>query len=133
VGLRPVALELGSISGTIVCADADLERAAPRCVSSAFRRAGQVCTSTQRLFVEDAVFDRFISMLVDATKALTVGDPRDPETAVGPMVSEAEARRAEQWIAEAVQEGARSYIAGPARCAARSDDSHGTGPEMKVM
>ncbi len=106
VGLRPVALELGSISATIVCADADLERAAPRCVSSAFRRAGQVCTSTQRLFVEDAVLERFTALLVEATRAVKVGDPRDPDTVVGPMISEVEARRAEQWIGEAVQDGA---------------------------
>src|SRR5262249_40939969 len=51
VGLRPVALELGSISPTIVCEDADLDRAAARCTASGFRRAGQMCTSTQRLFV----------------------------------------------------------------------------------
>ena len=106
VGLRPVALELGSISATIVCGDADLERAVPRCVSSGFRRAGQVCTSTQRLFVEDTAIDRFTTLLVDATRAVKVGDPRDPDTVVGPMISEAEARRAEEWIAEAVNDGA---------------------------
>src|SRR5918995_382791 len=53
VGLRPITLELGSISAAIVCDDADLERAAPRCVAAGFRRAGQVCTSLQRLFVQD--------------------------------------------------------------------------------
>jgi succinate-semialdehyde dehydrogenase/glutarate-semialdehyde dehydrogenase len=106
VGMRPVALELGSISATIVCGDADLERAAPRCVTSGFRRAGQVCTSTQRLFVDESIVDRFTMLLVDAARAVKVGDPRDPETAVGPMISEAEARRAESWIAEAVRDGA---------------------------
>ena len=107
VGLRPVALELGSIAGTIVCEDADLKRAAVRCANSAFRRAGQACTSTQRLFVDDKVLDRFLPLFIDATRQLKVGDPHDADTAVGPMISEAEATRAEEWIREAVARGAR--------------------------
>jgi succinate-semialdehyde dehydrogenase/glutarate-semialdehyde dehydrogenase len=105
-GLRPIVLELGSISPTIVCADADLDRAAVRCAASAFRRAGQVCTSTQRLFVDRAVERPFLERLVAATASLRVGDPRDPRTDVGPMISEQEARRAEAWIQEAVDAGA---------------------------
>ncbi|MBI4472667.1 MAG: aldehyde dehydrogenase family protein, partial [Acidobacteria bacterium] len=107
VGLRPIALELGSIAATIVCEDADLERATPRCVNSAFRRAGQACTSVQRLFVHESVMDRFAGMLVDATRALRVGNPHDTETVVGPMISVSEAERAERWIGEAVQLGAK--------------------------
>ena len=107
VGLRPIALELGSIAATIVCEDADLERAAPRVANSAFRRAGQACTSTQKLFVHEQVFGRFVDLFLAATRALKVGDPRDPTTAVGPMISEQDARRAEAWIAEAVVAGAR--------------------------
>jgi len=107
VGLRPIALELGSIAGTIVCEDADLDRAAARIASSAFRRAGQACTSTQKLFVHEAIFDPFVDRFVGATRALVVGDPHDPATAVGPMISEQEARRAESWVAEAVADGAR--------------------------
>ncbi|HEY3159376.1 MAG TPA: aldehyde dehydrogenase family protein [Vicinamibacterales bacterium] len=107
VGLRPIALELGSIAGTIVCEDADLDRAASRIANSAFRRAGQACTSTQKLFVHEAIFDRFVDRFVNATRALVVGDPHDPATAVGPMISEQEARRAESWVAEAVADGAR--------------------------
>ncbi len=134
VGLRPVALELGSISATIVCDDADLKRAAPRCVSSAFRRAGQVCTSTQRLFVHEAVFDRFLELLVRETTQLAVGDPRDPRTVVGPMISEDEARRAEAWIHEAVAEGARVACGGARRGAVLEPTILvGTRPEMRVM
>jgi succinate-semialdehyde dehydrogenase/glutarate-semialdehyde dehydrogenase len=105
-GLRPVVLELGSISPTIVCEDADLARAASRCAASAFRRAGQVCTSTQRLLVDRRVETAFTARLIAATAALRVGDPRDPATDVGPMINEAEARRAEAWIAEAIAAGA---------------------------
>jgi acyl-CoA reductase-like NAD-dependent aldehyde dehydrogenase len=107
VGLRPVALELGSISPTIVCEDADLDRAAARCTASGFRRAGQMCTSTQRLFVHADVVGPFTARLVQAVRALKVGDPHDPATDVGPMISEREAVRAESWVREAVAGGAR--------------------------
>jgi len=107
VGLRPVALELGSISPTIVCEDADLDRAATRCAASRFRRAGQMCTSTQRLFVHSDVVEAFTLRLVQAVRALKVGDPHDAATDVGPMISEREAVRAESWVREAVAGGAR--------------------------
>jgi succinate-semialdehyde dehydrogenase / glutarate-semialdehyde dehydrogenase len=112
VGLRPVALELGSISPTIVCEDADLDRAASRCAASGFRRAGQMCTSTQRLFVHADVVEAFTTRLVQAVSALHVGDPRDPATDVGPMISEREAARAESWVREAVAGGARLVAGG---------------------
>ncbi len=107
VGLRPVALELGSIAASLVCHDGDLDRAAPRIANSAFRRAGQACTSTQRLFVDRRVVDAFAEKFSAAVAALRVGNPEDPETAIGPMISEAEAIRAEQWVHEAVAQGAR--------------------------
>jgi len=107
VGLRPVALELGSVSATIVCKDADLRRAVQRCVNSAFRRAGQACTSIQRLYVDEAVSQEFLGLLIERTSKLTVGDPHDPRTEIGPMISEGEAKRAEMWIQEAVADGAR--------------------------
>jgi succinate-semialdehyde dehydrogenase/glutarate-semialdehyde dehydrogenase len=133
VGLRPVALELGSISGTIVCDDACLERAAPRCVAAGFRRAGQVCTSIQRLYVQDTVIDRFTALIVEETKKVAVGNPRHPSTVVGPMISEAEAQRAEQWIAEAVRGGAR-IVHGGRRDGALLEPTilMGTRREMKV-
>ena len=106
VGLRPLVLELGSISPTIVCEDADLARAASRCAASAFRRAGQVCTSTQRVLVHRSIEPEFRRRLTAAAAALVVGDPRDPRTDVGPMISEREAMRAESWVCEAVAAGA---------------------------
>ena len=105
MGLRPVALELGSIAATLVCDDADLQRAATRCVQSAFRRAGQACTSIQRLFVDRKVIDAFVPRLLDAARALEVGDPHDRATVIGPMISERDATRAESWVQEAVAAG----------------------------
>jgi len=134
VGLRPVALELGSIAATIVCDDADLERAATRCANSAFRRAGQACTSVQRLFVDEKVVEEFLGLFVAATRRLKVGDPHDPNTIVGPMISESEARRAQDWVEEAVQQGAR-IVEGGRRDKALLYPTILTDvrPEMRVM
>jgi len=112
IGLRPCALELGSIAATIVCEDANLERAAPRIAHAGFRRAGQACTSTQRLFVHEDVLERFTTLLVAAIGKLQVGDPHDADTIVGPMISEAEAMRAESWVTQAVAQGARVVLGG---------------------
>jgi succinate-semialdehyde dehydrogenase/glutarate-semialdehyde dehydrogenase len=106
IGLRRSSLELGSISSTIVCDDADLDRALPRCVNAGFRKAGQVCTSVQRLYVQRGIADRFAEMLVARVRAAGVGDPYDPATVVGPMIAQREAERAERWIGEAVSGGA---------------------------
>jgi succinate-semialdehyde dehydrogenase/glutarate-semialdehyde dehydrogenase len=111
-GLRRTTLELGSISSTIVCEDANLAWAVPRCVRASFRKAGQVCTSVQRLHVQRGVLDRFLEMLVAETAAARVGDPYAADTMVGPMISEAEAERAERWVQEAVSQGARLVLGG---------------------
>ena len=111
-GLRRCQLELGNISATIVCADADLDRAVAKCAAIAFRKAGQVCTSLQRLFVHEHVIEALAAKLVAAAEAMTVGDPRDPATVVGPMIDVREAERAEAWVQEAVGEGARVLTGG---------------------
>lgn len=134
VGLRPIALELGSIAATIVCADADLDRAVPRVVNSAFRRAGQACTSTQRLFVQRPVLEAFVEKLRPAVAAVVVGDPRNADTVLGPMISDAEAARAEAWVREAVAAGAR-LVAGGTRRGAVLDPTVliDVTPDMKVL
>jgi acyl-CoA reductase-like NAD-dependent aldehyde dehydrogenase len=112
IGLRRSQLELGSISSTIVCEDADLLRAVPRCVNASFRKAGQVCTSVQRLYVQKSIVEGFVASLVEATKKARVGDPRDAATLVGPMISVREAERAAAWVDEAVAQGARLVCGG---------------------
>ena len=112
IGLRRSQLELGSISSTIICEDADLARAVPRCVNASFRKAGQVCTSVQRLYVHHAILDGFVNSLVEATKKARIGDPTDPATLVGPMISIREAERASAWVDEAVAQGARMVCGG---------------------
>ncbi len=109
-GLRPVLLELGNSSPNIVCADANLDRAALLCGKRAFTAAGQACISVQRILVDETCWDSFVPRLVGVVQGLKVGDPRLPDTDVGPMISEREAVRAEQWVAEAVQSGGRVLI-----------------------
>lgn len=123
-GLRGVQLELGSIASTIVCHDADIAMAIPKIVNAGFRKAGQVCTSVQRLLVDRRVSERFIPEFVAAVGKMRAGDPSDPATLVGPMISEHHARRAESWVAEAVEGGAEILCGGR---------RHGTVMEPTVL
>jgi acyl-CoA reductase-like NAD-dependent aldehyde dehydrogenase len=111
-GLKRLTLELGNNSGTMVEPDANLEKAIPRCVVSAFANAGQVCISLQRLYVHEAIAERFIPEFVRQTEALKVGNPIDPEMDVGPLISDEAADRAERWIHDAIKEGARRLTGG---------------------
>ncbi len=111
-GLKRVTLELGNNSGTIVEPDADLDKAVPRCVVSAFANSGQICISLQRLYVHEQVAREFIDRFVKATAALKVGNPLDRDCDVGPLISTGAAEKAEQWIQEAVAEGARCLVGG---------------------
>ena len=97
-GLRRTQLELGSISATIMCADADLDRSVPLCANAAFRKAGQVCTSVQRVIAHARVAADLADLLRKRVAAIRPGDPRDPGTGVGPLIAPAEARRARSWI-----------------------------------
>lgn len=133
-GLRRTQLELGNISATIVCEDADLDWATPRCINAAFRKAGQVCTSVQRLYVQAAIAERFTERLAEETRRAKVGNPKDGDTLVGPMIDLSEAERAEAWVGEAVNGGAR-IVAGGERDGVLYHPTVliGVDPEMRVM
>ena len=111
-GLRGTQLELGSIASTIVCLDANFELAIPKIINAAFRKAGQVCTSVQRLLIDRRALESFVPQFVAAVKATKAGDPSDPSTIIGPMITREHAERAESWIAEAVAKGARVLCGG---------------------
>lgn len=112
VGLRRTQLELGSISSTIVCQDARFETAVPKVVAGSFRKAGQVCTSVQRLYVHEDVVDAFTESLLADLAPRRVGDPTEPDTFVGPMIDEDQARRVERWITSACEAGAQLLVGG---------------------
>ena len=111
-GLRRTQLELGSIASTIVCADADFDKAIPKIANAGFRKAGQVCTSVQMLFVEESAVDEVTARLCREIDKMPVGDPRNPETRIGPMIDGSQAERAEGWIREACSAGAKLLYGG---------------------
>lgn len=106
-GLKKLAMDLGGNAPVIVMADADLEAAVEACVSGAFWAAGQNCIGTQRLLIERPAYDAFRDAFVARTAALRPGDPTKENTDLGPMISEAAARRAEDLVERAIQSGAR--------------------------
>jgi acyl-CoA reductase-like NAD-dependent aldehyde dehydrogenase len=85
--VKPLTLELGGKNANIVFADADLERAAASAPGAAFDNAGQDCCSRSRVLVQRGAFDRFMELLEPAVKNFTVGDPVDPASAMGPLIS----------------------------------------------
>lgn len=105
-GIKKVTLELGNNSATIIESDADIEKAAARCVVSAFSNSGQVCISLQRIYVNKAIYEQFAKSFVEKTKALVVGDPMDKTCDVGPMIDSKELVRIDSWVKEAVNLGA---------------------------
>jgi acyl-CoA reductase-like NAD-dependent aldehyde dehydrogenase len=85
--IKRVTLELGGKSANVVFADADLERAAAAAPYAVFDNAGQDCCARSRVLVERSAYDRFIELLVEATRGVRVGDPRDERTEMGPLIS----------------------------------------------
>ena len=111
-GKKRVTLELGGNAGVIIHHDADLEYAAERCTTGGFSYAGQSCISVQRIFVHASVMEGFLAAFLPRVERLKTGDPLDEATDVGPMISEADAQRAEEWINEAIAAGARLLCGG---------------------
>jgi len=111
-GRKKVALELGGNAAVIVHEDANLDFAASRIATGGFVNAGQVCISVQRVLIHRPVYDRLVEKILAATKALKVGDPRDPETDIGPMIDHVKAEQTYKRVQEAVKQGARILTGG---------------------
>jgi len=111
-GTKRVALELGGNAAVIIEPDADLAWAAARCAVGGFTYAGQSCISTQRIFVHESVYTRFLDVFVQRVRQLNVGDVLDEKTDVGPLISADVAERVERWIGEAVASGAEIALGG---------------------
>jgi acyl-CoA reductase-like NAD-dependent aldehyde dehydrogenase len=111
-GKKRVVLELGGNAGVVICADANLEYAADRCVMGGFGYAGQSCIAVQRILVEESAYEKFISALVARAQKLKVGNVLEESTDVGPLISEEAARRVMQWIEEALRDGAKIACGG---------------------
>ena len=87
--IKRVTLELGGKSANVVFADADLEQAAAAAPYAVFDNAGQDCCARSRILVERSAYDRFVELLIDATRGVKVGDPEDDATEMGPLISAA--------------------------------------------
>jgi acyl-CoA reductase-like NAD-dependent aldehyde dehydrogenase len=111
-GRKRVVLELGGNAGCVVDADWDLDDAIRRILIGAFYQSGQSCISVQRIYVHAARYDAFVAKFVPAVKGLRMGDPRDEETFIGPLISEEDAIRLVSWMESAVARGARLLTGG---------------------
>jgi acyl-CoA reductase-like NAD-dependent aldehyde dehydrogenase len=111
-GKKGVVLELGGNAACIVDEDADLDDACARMIIGAFYQTGQSCIGVQRVLIHEKVYDAFKEKFVAATKALKMGNPKDEDTFIGPMISEKEAKRLDGWIQSAVKNGATLLCGG---------------------
>lgn len=111
-GKKKVTLELGGNAGVIIEPDADLDIAAQRCATGGFGYAGQTCISVQRVLVHHSVADAFTTKLLLQVARLKAGDPADETTTIGPLIDPAATQRVENWIEEAVSQGARVLLGG---------------------
>ena len=111
-GRKKVVLELGGNAAVIVDEGADIEVAAERVATGGFSYAGQSCISVQRVFVHEQVWDSWLAAFLPRVDALGVGDPMDERTAVGPLISEGDVDRVDEWVREAVGQGATVLCGG---------------------
>ena len=96
--IKRVTLELGGKSANVVFGDADLEVAARAAPAAVFGNAGQDCCARSRILVEQSVFDRFVDLLVESTGLMRVGDPQDPATEMGPLVSSEQRAKVSTYV-----------------------------------
>jgi succinate-semialdehyde dehydrogenase/glutarate-semialdehyde dehydrogenase len=115
VDLKRVILELGGKDPLIVLDDADLAEAARFAAWNGFRNAGQVCVSTERIFVQDGVADQFMELLVKEAGTAVVGDGLEKETTLGPMVNARQREHVLEQLQEAVRAGAKVLAGGGSR------------------
>ena len=133
-GTKMVALELGGNAPVIIDESADMERSLSRTTAAAFAYSGQVCISAQRIYVHEALADKWTDEFVARSSTLKRGDPLDEETQSSAMIDEKSAKRAESWVREAIENGAE-LLCGSNRDGAFFDATilANTNPEMRVV
>ncbi|SFO23838.1 aldehyde dehydrogenase family protein [Nitrosospira briensis] len=113
--LKRLELELGGNNPFVVLEDADLERAVEAAIFGKFLHQGQICMSTNRFIIEDSVHDAFLERFVDRVSKLKVGDPKAPNTMIGPVINQAQLNGLRRRIEDAVSSGARQVAGGEAQ------------------
>lgn len=108
--LKKLYLELGGKNPNIIFDDANLEECVETTIRSSFSNQGEICLCGSRILVQEGIYERFMKLFVERTRNLVVGDPRDPKTNIGALVSKEHREKVESYIALAVQEGGSSFV-----------------------
>ena len=108
----PNTLELGGKSPTVILADADLEKTVPLAARSIFMFAGQACIGSSRFYVERPIYEEFVKQFSQVASKVGMGDLRDPNTVIAPIISERQRDRIKEHIADAVAKGANIVVGG---------------------
>ena len=111
-GVRPVSFELGGKNAAIVFADCDFDKAVAGVARSAFENCGQVCLGTERVYVQRALFDRFVQALKTQAQGLKIGPPDEPGVTLGPLISQEHRRKVLDYYERARQDGATIVTGG---------------------
>ena len=111
-GKKKVVLELGGNAACLVDKDSDIDDAVKRIVFGAYYQSGQSCVSVQRIIVHEDIYEDFKSKLVSEVGQLKSGNPKDNDVFIGPMISEKEASRLDDWVKSAVAGGAKVLCGG---------------------
>lgn len=111
-GVRPVSFELGGKNAALVFDDCDFDKAVDGIARASFMNTGQVCLCTERVYVQRGIFDRFVEALAAKARALRPGDPNDPGTTLGPLISAAHRRKVLSYFDLAREEGAHVVTGG---------------------
>jgi len=111
-GKKKVTLELGGNAAILVDKDSNIDEIVDLIALGSFLYAGQICISTQRIFVHQEIYDDFEAQFIQATQRLKVGDPNDGDTRVGPVIDAGHLSRIEDWVKESEEQGARVLLGG---------------------
>jgi len=111
-GKKKICLELGRNAGLIIDKDCDITDAISKAIIGSFAYAGQMCIHTQRIYVHEKIYVSFVSKFIEKVKALKSGNPLDENVFLNSMITEEEAIRAENWVNEAVDSGAKILCGG---------------------
>lgn len=111
-GKKKVQLELGGNAAVIVDESAELNQAIQTIATGGFLYSGQICISTQRIYLHEKIVDQFIEGFVAAVKNLKVGNPEEADTVVGPLIAREHCERIDEWVQEAIKKGATLLYGG---------------------
>ncbi|MCG5050916.1 NAD-dependent succinate-semialdehyde dehydrogenase [Pectobacterium brasiliense] len=110
--MKKVSMELGGNAPYIVFDDADIQAAVKGAIANRFRNAGQVCVSANRFYIQDGVYDEFVSLLAEEVKKLKVGNGMDDGVVLGPLIDDAAVEKVEKHVNDAVEKGGKAVVGG---------------------